>query len=244
MVTAGLVAAAVLLLTPLFYSLPNAVLAAIIIVAVANLFDWKTVTFTARYSKADFAALAVTFLAVLLLGVANGILVGAGLSLLLYIWRTSKPHIAVVGRVGTSEHYRNVLRFDTETWPDVVLLRIDESLYFANAGCLADAIAAQAAEKPGVRHVVLIASAINSVDVTALDMLTTLAADLKLQGITFHLTDVKGPVMDKLLSIGFIDQIGVENVHLSAHEAMCHLGKVGCAPPVRPESALLRVEAA
>jgi len=246
--TSVLVAVAVLVLTPLFYSLPNAVLAAIIVVAVTNLFDWKTVRFVARYSKADFAALAVTFLAVLGMGVANGIVVGAGLSLVLYLWRTSKPHIAVVGRIGESEHYRNILRFEAQTWPDVVLVRIDESLYFANAGCLADAITAQAVQSPGVRHIVLIASAINTVDVTALDMLTGLVADLKRLGIEFHLTDVKGPVMDKLDTIGFIDQIGRDHVHLSAHEAMCALGKVKRAqtpaPAVENRSSASRMDPA
>ena len=226
MVTAGLVALTVLFLTPLFYSLPNAVLASIIIVAVTNLFDWATVLHVWRYGWADFAALAITFLAVLAMGVANGILVGAALSLLLYLWRTSKPHIAVVGRVGTSEHYRNVLRFQATTWPDVVLLRIDESLYFANAGCLADAIMAQALDHAGVAHVVLIASAINDVDVSALDMLTTVAQDLKRMGIQLHLTDVKGPVMDRLACGGFVEQLGRAHFHLSAHEAMQALGRV------------------
>lgn len=226
MVTAALVALTVLFLTPLFYYLPNAVLASIIFVAVTNLFDWDSVRHVWRYGWADFAALAATFVAVLALGVANGILVGAGISLLLYLGRTSKPHIAVVGRVGSSEHYRNVLRFDVTTWPDVVLLRIDESLYFANAGCLADAIVAQAADHAGVAHVVLIASAINDVDVSALDMLTTVAQDLKRQGIQLHLTDVKGPVMDKLACGGFVELLGREHFHLSAHEAMKALGHV------------------
>jgi SulP family sulfate permease len=225
-VTAGLIALTVLLLTPLFHALPTAALAAIIVVAVTNLFDWPTVRFVARYSRADFASLAVTFLAVLLLGVANGILVGAGASLLLYLWRTSRPHIAVVGRVGQSEHYRNVLRHEVQTWPDVALLRIDESLYFANAGCLADAIMTQAADKPQVKAVVLIASAINDIDASALDMLAGVVQDLKRQGVALHLTDVKGPVMDKLASSGFVETLGRDHIHLSAHEAMKALGCV------------------
>jgi SulP family sulfate permease len=235
MTTAGLVAVAVLLLTPLFYSLPSAVLASIIVVAVTNLFDFKTVRLVARYSKADFAALLATFLSVLILGVATGILVGAALSLVLYLWRTSRPHIAVVGRLGEGEHYRNVLRYDVQTWPDVVLLRMDESLYFANAGALSDAVMAQVADECEVRHVVLIASAINTIDVTALDMLKGLVADLHRQGIDFHLTDVKGPVMDKLEAIGFVEQIGRDHVHLSAHAAMCALGKL--AAPATPSTA-------
>jgi SulP family sulfate permease len=225
-ITAGLIALTVLVLTPLFYYLPNAVLAAIIVVAVTNLFDWKTPRYVFRYSKSDSLSMVVTFLAVLLLGVANGIVVGAVASLVLFIWRTSRPHIAIVGRVGQSEHYRNVLRFQVTTWPEVVVLRIDESLYFGNAGALNDAIVAQVAENPHAKAIVLICSAINTIDVSALEMLTALLQDLQRQGIELHLTDVKGPVMDKLEMIGFVDLLGPQRIHLSAHEAMKALGYV------------------
>jgi SulP family sulfate permease len=225
-VTAGLIALTVLFFTPFFRNLPVATLAAIIVVAIANLFDLKTTRFVYRYSKSDFAALAVTFIAVLTLGIATGILVGAAASLLLFIWRTSKPHIAIVGRVNSSEHYRNVLRYRVRTWPEVVLMRIDESLYFGNAGALADVIMAQAAENSQARRIVLICSAINAIDVSALEMLTTLAQDFDRQGIELHLTDVKGPVMDRLEDIGFVDLLGRERIHLSVHEAMKSLGYV------------------
>lgn len=226
LVTAGLIAFTVLFLTPLFYFLPNAVLAAIIVVAVTNLFDLETVRHVFRYSRSDALSLAVTFLAVLLLGVANGILVGAAASLVLFIWRTSRPHIAIVGRVAHSEHYRNVRRYAVETWPDVVVLRIDESLYFANAGALADAIMAQVADNPHVRKIVIICSAVNLIDSTALEMLATLAQDLKRLGVELHLTDVKGPVMDRLAAIGFVEQLGADHVHLSAHACLGALGYV------------------
>jgi SulP family sulfate permease len=226
LVTASLIAFTVLFLTPLFYYLPSAALAAVIVVAVANLFDLRTVRHVFRYSRSDALCLAVTFLAVLLLGVANGILVGAVASLVLFIWRTTRPHVAVVGRVDKSEHYRNVLRHDVETWPDVVLLRVDESLYFANAGALADAVMAQAAGNPQVKKIVLICSAVNLIDATALEMLTTLAQDLERLGIELHLTDVKGPVMDRLAAIGFVEQLGADHVHLSAHACLKALGYV------------------
>ena len=232
MITATLVALTALLLTPLFRQLPNAALAAIILVAVLTLFDFKTPRFVYRYSRSDAAAMAAAFLAVLFLGVANGILVGAGLSLLLYIARTSRPHVAVVGRVGESEHYRNVLRHEVTTWPAVVLVRVDESLYFANVGDLADVIMAQAAQNPDtpdvpcVRAIVLICVAINSIDASALETLRALVDDLRRAGVELHLTDVKGPVMDKLAAIGFVDHIGRDHIHLSAHEAMKALGYV------------------
>ena len=226
MITAGLVALTALLLTPFFHKLPSAALAAIILAAVLTLFDFKTPRFVYRYSRADAAAMAGAFLAVLFMGVANGILVGAGLSLLLYIARTSRPHVAIVGRMGASEHYRNVLRHDVTTWPTVVLVRVDESLYFANVGVLADVIMAQAAENPAVREIVLICAAINSIDASALETLRTLADDLRRVGVELHLTDVKGPVMDRLEAIGFVEQLGRNHIYLSAHAAMQTLGYV------------------
>lgn len=226
MITALLIGLTVLFLTPLFYYLPNAVLAAIIIVAVASLFDWKTTKHIFAYSKMDFAALLTTFSAVLALGVEDGILVGAGLSLVLFIWHTSKPHIAVVGRIDNTETYRNVLRHNVQTWPEVIAMRIDESLYFANTKYLEDAILAELAEKPDAKYVILIGSAINVIDVSALEVLEALVHDLRLIGVELHLTAIKGPVMDRLKAIGFLDLIGADHIHLSTHDAMIALGFV------------------
>jgi SulP family sulfate permease len=225
-ITAVLIALTVLFLTPLFYYLPNAVLAAIIVVAVVSLFDWKTTKHIFAYSKMDFTALLTTFVAVLALGVEDGILVGAGLSLVLFIWRTSRPHIAVVGRIANTETYRNVLRHQVQTWPEVIAMRIDESLYFANSNYLEDAILTELAEKPTANYVILIGSAINVIDVSALEMLEALTHDLRAIGVELHLTDIKGPVMDKLQKIGFIEEIGANHVHLTIHDALIDLGFV------------------
>lgn len=226
MITALLIGLTVLFLTPLFYFLPNAVLAAIIVVAVTSLFDWKTTKHIFAYSKMDFAALLTTFLAVLALGVEDGILVGAGLSLVLFIWRTSQPHIAVVGRIANTEIYRNVRRHTVQTWPELVAMRIDESLYFANTNKLEEAILAQLAEKPTAKHVILIGTAINVIDVSALEMLESLVQDLRAIGVELHLAAIKGPVMDKLKAIGFVEAIGADHFHLSTHDAMLALGYV------------------
>jgi SulP family sulfate permease len=225
-ITAGLIGLTVLFLTPLFYYLPNAILAAIIVVAVVSLFDWKTTRHIFAYSKADSAALLATFFAVLALGVESGILVGAGLSLVLFIWRTSRPHIAVVGRITNTETYRNVLRHKVETWPEVIAMRIDESLYFANINYLEDAILAELAEKPSAKYVLLIGSAINVIDISALELLEALVHDLRLIGVELHLTDIKGPVMDKLKKIGFVKTIGADKIHMSIHDALLALGFV------------------
>ena len=139
-VTAGLIALTVALFTPALYHLPQAVLAAIIIVSIVGLIDVTAFRKAWRYDKADFAAMAITFVGVLGLGVEAGIVLGILASLALFLWRSSRPHIAVVGRVGATEHFRNVNRHKVHTWPHIHALRIDESLYFANTRSLEDHI--------------------------------------------------------------------------------------------------------
>lgn len=224
LITAGLVALAVLFLSPLFHSIPNTALAAIIIVAVSNLIDIPTIRETWRYNKADAASLAATFVAVLVIGIEKGIMIGVAVSLVLYLWRTSRPHMAVVGRVGTTEHFRNVLRHKVATRPHVVAVRVDESLYFANAGYLADKIQEIAFEKTEVKHVVLVCSAVNFIDASALTSLEDLIVELRAAGITLHLAEVKGPVMDRLKRSDLLEKLGEGRVFLSTHEAMVALG--------------------
>ena len=227
--TAGLIAITVIFLTPLFYYLPNAVLAAIILVAVINLVDLHAAKHIWAYNKADAAALIITFLAVLTVGVENGILVGAGASLLLYIWRTSRPHTAIVGRVGKSEIYRNVLRYDVQTWPAVVAIRIDESLYFANTKHLEETVLGLIADQPDVKQIILIGTAINFIDASALETLAGLHAELLGAGVQLHLAAIKGPVLDELKKIGFVDEIGGDHIHFSTHDALIALGYVDAA---------------
>lgn len=207
-------------LTPLFHSLPHAVLAAIIVVAVAKLVDFKALVRLWHYSRADGVAYVATFAAVLLVNVETGILVGASVALALHLWRTSRPHYAVVGRVGTSEHYRNILRHDVQTEPAVLALRIDESLYFANTAFLEDRILTLIADRPEVRHLVLIMSAVNFIDGSALETLEHLVETLREAQVTFHLAEVKGPVMDRLHGVGFADKLEPGRVFLTTHEAM------------------------
>jgi len=226
-ITALLVAFTLLFLTPLFYFLPNAVLAAIILVAVAGLLDVHTLQHAWQYNKADALSLSGTFLAVLMIGIENGILVGVSASILLFLWRTSKPHVATIGRVDDSEIYRNVLRYDVQTWPSVVNIRVDQSLYFANTKFLEDTVLAIVADQPGVEHVVLAGTSINHIDASALETVEQLHKKLHDSGVQLHLAAVKGPVMDKLRKIRFVDEIGEQHFHLSTHEAMKTLG---CLP--------------
>lgn len=209
---------ATLFLTPLFRFLPQAVLAATIIVAVLSLVDLAAIRRTWTYSKADFAAMAATILLVLLVGVEAGIVAGVALSLLLLLWRTSTPHVAIVGQVPGSEHFRNVERHQVITTPELLSIRVDESLYFANARFLEDRILAEVAMRPGLRHVVLMCSAVNMIDASALESLEAIADRLRSAGIGFHLSEVKGPVMDRLRRSDFFAHFE-GRVFLSQYEA-------------------------
>jgi SulP family sulfate permease len=219
LITAGLIAVSVLFLMPLFHHLPQAVLGAIIIIAVAGLIDLKTPRRLWRYNKADASALILTFLGVLAVGVEIGILIGVVSTILLFLWRTSRPHLAVVGRIAHTEHFRNVLRHEVETLPHVLLVRVDESLYFANAKHIEDFVLCAAADQPQLRHLVLICSAINFIDASALETLTDLRIRLHDAGIQLYLTEVKGPVMDRLARTELFAALGPRRIFLTTQKA-------------------------
>lgn len=223
-ITALLLALVVLFFTPLFYFLPQTALAAIIMVAVFGLVDVDTFKQMWRYNKADALSLLVTFFAVLITGIETGIIIGIITSIVLYLYRTSRPHMAVVGRVGDSEHFRNILRHDVKTYPHVIAIRVDESLYFANTNYLEEHLIKLIHEQPDVEHLILICSGINFIDASALETLENLIKGLKESGISFYLAEVKGPVMDNLLGVGFIDKLGTDHIFLSTHQAMKALG--------------------
>jgi SulP family sulfate permease len=215
-------AIAALALTPLLYFLPKATLAATIIVAVLGLVDLSILKKTWGYSRADFAAVAGTILVTLALGVEAGISTGVILSIALHLWRTSRPHVAEVGLVAGTQHFRNILRYEVITDPTVLSLRIDESLYFANTRYLEDLILERTAEDQNLRHVILMCSAVNEIDMTALETLEALMMHLKDRGIALHLSEVKGPVMDRLQRSSFLDHL-TGRVFLSQHEAFASL---------------------
>ena len=211
-----------LFLTPLIYNLPKATLAATIIVAVLSLVNFSVLKKSWYYSKADFAAVSATMCITLLMGVELGITAGVSISILIHLYRTSRPHMAVVGQVPKTEHYRNVLRHDVLTSPAILTIRVDESLYFANARFLEDRIYQEVAKKPELQHVVLMCSAVNIIDMSALESLEAINERLKATGVTFHFSEVKGPVMDRLNKTGFLDILSGE-VFLSQHQAQLSL---------------------
>ncbi|NQD95374.1 STAS domain-containing protein, partial [Pseudomonas sp. CrR25] len=213
------IALSALLLTPWLHDLPQAVLAAAIIVAVLGLVDLGALRQTWRFSRQDGAAQAATLGGVLLLGVEVGILLGVGLSLLLFLWRTSRPHMAVVGQLPGSEHFRNVLRHAVVQSPSVLSLRVDESLYFPNARYLEERIGELIAARPQVRHLVLMCSGVNLIDASALDSLEAIAERLRSAGAQLHLSEVKGPVMDQLQRADFLQCFGGQ-VFTSQYQAL------------------------
>ncbi len=215
-------AAATLFLTPLLAYLPQATLAATIIVAVLSLVDLSILKRTWNYAKSDFAAVAATILLTLGVGVEVGIVAGVALSILMHLYKTSKPHIAILGRVPGTEHFRNIKRHQVETNPTVLSMRVDESLYFANARYLEDQINASLSNQPSVKHIILVCPAVNDIDLSALESLESINSRLKDAGITFHLSEVKGPVMDKLDRSGFLPHL-TGKVFLSHHQAVQEL---------------------
>ncbi len=227
-----------LLLTPLFQQLPKATLAATIVVAVLSLVDLGALKRTWDYSKADFAAMAATILLVLAVGVEAGVVAGVVLSVVLFLFRSSRPHMAVVGQVPGTQHFRNVKRHAVTTSPAVLSVRVDESLYFANARWLEDKLYDMAVADRALKHVVLICSAVNDVDASALESLEALNERLKDAGVSFHLSEVKGPVMDKLKRSHFLDLM-TGKVFLSQYDALAELdpattaGALGASRPPR-----------
>ena len=215
---------AALLLTPALYFLPQATLAATIIVAVLSLVDFGILKRTWAYSKPDFAAVVATLLATLSLGVETGLVVGVGLSLALYLFNTSRPHIATVGLVPGTESFRNVLRYQVLVSPRLLSLRVDENLYFANARKLEDFVNDAVASRPELKHVVLQCSAINSIDASALESLEAIRLRLQDAGIALHLSEVKGPVMDRLQRTDFVASLG-------GQVFMTHFQAIACLTP-------------
>ena len=217
-ISAVLMALVIAAFTSWFYYLPVSVLAATIIVAVLGLVDWRTLQRAWAYDKADALSLFLTMAGVIFLGVEEGILLGVALSLAVLVWRSSHPHIAIVGRVPGTEHFRNIDRHKVETLPGLIALRIDESLYFANAPIIEEKIETLVQEQPDTKVILLILSAVNQLDSTGLDMLGELEKNLAARHITLQFAEIKGPVLDRLRStpLGAVMQ---ERIFLSTHAA-------------------------
>lgn len=217
----GLTVAAVAL-TPLVYFLPKATLAATIIVAVMSLVDLSVLKRAWLYSKTDFAAVATTMLLTLTVGVEAGVSAGVLLSILLFLYKTSRPHVAEVGLVPNTQHFRNIHRHRVITDPTLLTIRVDESLYFANARYLEDLLYERIHDNGQIKHVVLMCSAVNEIDMSAVESLEAITHRLTDLGIKLHLSEVKGPVMDRLKSTHFLSQL-TGSVFLAQYDAILGL---------------------
>jgi len=248
LITAGLVGLVALTLTGLLQYIPKAALAAIIVVAVARLIDFAALKQALHYDRLDAAVILATFAGVLALGIEPGLMAGIGASLLLYVWRTRQPHIAVLGRIVGSEQFRNVARHSVSTSPELLLVRVDENLNFANAEYLEQTLSDLVGAQPQVRHLVLIASGVNHIDSSALSTLEKLVVSLRDAGVTLHLAEIKGPVRDRLQRTALPALIHPGRLFASTHQAMAelspderiHVGAVPTGHPMaRPSDGLL-----
>ena len=211
-----------LFLTPYLFYLPIVCLAAMILLAVISLFDLQAIKRTYAYSLKDFSALMITLILTLTQGLEWGLIAGIVVSIGLHLYRSSSPHTAILGLVPNTEHFRNVERHEVITDERIISLRIDASLYFANTRFLADKINELVAQHPKAKHLILTCSAINDIDASAIESLLAVNQYLTEASMTFHLSEVKGPVMDRLKRSHFIDQLS-GNIYLSHHQAWSDL---------------------
>lgn len=230
-VSAGLIALVLVVGTTWFEKLPHAALAATIIVAVSGLVDVGAIRKSWRYDRAEAVTLLVTLLGVVVLGVEQGVLSGVLASFAVLVWRSSRPHMAVVGRVPGTEHFRNIERHQVETAPGLLAVRIDENLFFGNAGAVEARLRHLLDHTREIDHLLMILSAVNRIDTTALDMLTELEHALSQAGITLSFAEVKGPVAERLEHTA-LGQRMAGRIWLSTHQAFLHhVEKVSALKP-------------
>jgi len=209
MITGSLVLIVLFFLTPLFYFLPHAVLASIVIVAVIGLIDIKGLRHLFRIKKVDGWTAVLTSITTLILGSEKGILVGMVFSLFVFIWRSAHPHVAELGYLEREKLFRNLSRYpEAVPFPGILLIRIDASLYFANTGFLEDYLHRRLSEKSEIQWVVFDLSGVNDMDAVAVDSLEELMDNYQERGIRFLFASMKGPVRDLVLRAGWEKKYG------------------------------------
>ncbi len=227
-ISAALIVLTLLYLTPLFHYLPKAVLASVIMVAVFGLIDLKEALFLWKANRADFWMLIATFLGTLTLGIEQGIGLGVVLSLAVILFRTTRPHVAELGRVPGTDQYRNLERFKgLQTRPDLLIFRFDAQLYFANAGYFKDQLEERAAKKDGLQAIIIEAASINHLDSSALHALQEVVEEFQQRGVRVLFSGVKGPVRDAMARAGLLEKLGPQAFFLSIQQAVDSLDKKG-----------------
>lgn len=218
-ITAVVIAATLLLFTSLLYHLPRATLAAIVVMAVSGLVDFSAVRRDWRYMKLDATSFIATFFAVLALGIEEGLLIGVALSIAFFLWRTSTPQFVVLGRLGNTELFRDERAHEVRTYPSVLFLRVDMSLYFANAAALEDFVLRHVADHKDVQHFVLVCSAVNMIDSSALETMESLRQRLRDSDVIMHLAAVKSSILRRMKQTEFLHTLAPGQIFLSANEA-------------------------
>ncbi|MFC2109391.1 SulP family inorganic anion transporter [Bacteroidota bacterium] len=223
LISAAVIAITLIYLTPLFYYLPKAVLAAIILVAVSNLIDLKFPKQLLKSRKDEFLLYIITFLTTLFIGITEGILAGVIISLVLMIYRTSKPHIAILGNVKGSDYYKNISRFESDVIEreDLLIIRFDAQLYFGNKDYFNESILRLIRQKKNIKGIIINAEAINYIDSSANFMLLKLIEELQSKSIKVIISGAIGPTRDIIFSEGIADLIGKENLFIRTFEAVC-----------------------
>ncbi|MBX3706320.1 MAG: sulfate permease [Pseudomonadales bacterium] len=222
LVSAVVIVLTLLFFTPLFARLPHAALAATIVVSVLGIIDIGAARRHWRTHRPDSITELVTFGTVVGFGVEAGLLTGVALSIAFFVRQSSRPHIAQVGRVGTTGQFRNIRRHEVETLPHVAAIRIDENIFFANANQVENKLLKIVQRRPGTREVLLVCSAVNRIDISGLEMLHRINRNFAAMGVRLHLSDVKGPVMDQLAATDFVNEL-TGRVFFSADQAMREL---------------------
>lgn len=223
LITAGLIAILATWFVGAFATLPNAVLAALIVVAVVQLISPSEALAIARFDRCDGITMAATFTGVLLLGIEAGLIAGVAISLLLYVWRTSQPHMAILGRVPGTAHYRNRLRHNVTCYPGLTILRVDENIYFANCEAIRQFILDAVTEQPDTRDLLLVMHSVSVLDSSGASLLRDLDRELGERGVTLHLAEVKGPVADRMKQLPELARLLGQRCHLSLDGAVRHL---------------------
>jgi SulP family sulfate permease len=224
LIAASLLAVAVMFCSPWFTNIPKAALAVIILVAIMPLVKIKSIFHTWAYDKGDGIAELVTLLGVLVLGLEQGIMLGIILTIASNLRKSSQPHIAVVGRVPDTEHYRNIKRHHVQTWHHLLLIRIDENLSFANINYIEEFLVTELKRQPDTHHIVLIFTSVSDIDTTALEALESLNHALQATGKTLNIAEAKGPVLDKLKKTDFFEQLKPGLAFFRTEDAVKQLG--------------------
>lgn len=224
LVCMAVIVVTLLFLTPLFAPLPHAALAAIVIMSVLGIIDVDSMRRHWRVYREDSITELVTLVTVLAFGIETGLITGVALSIAFFVRTSSRPHIAIVGRIPNTEHFRSARRYDVETFPHVAAIRIDENVYFANANQVENKLLKIVQRRPGTRHVLLVMSAVNMIDVSGLEMFYRINANFEAMGIKLHLSEVKGPVMEQFEATDFITRL-TGSVFFTTDQAMRDLAE-------------------